>query len=44
MAGVRKTVGVYQRPEKRGINPRTAAIAIVVALAAAAGAAAVFLL
>jgi hypothetical protein len=44
MAGVRKTVGVYERPEKRGISPRAAAIAIVLAVAAACGAAALFFL
>ena len=44
MAGVRRTVGVYDRPKKRGINPRVAALAAVLAIAAAAGAAAIFLL
>lgn len=44
MAGVRKTVGVYERPEKRGRIPRTAVIAVVVAIAAACGLAAVLLL
>ena len=41
-AGVRKTVGVYERPQKSGITPRVAAIAIVLAVAAAGGAAALF--
>jgi hypothetical protein len=44
MAGVRRTVGVYDKPEKRAISPRLAVIAIVVAIAAASGAAAFFLL
>lgn len=44
MAGIRKTVGVYERPEKRGISPRAVAVAVVLAIAAASGAAALFLL
>jgi hypothetical protein len=41
-AGVRKTVGVYERPQKSRITPRLAALAVVLAVAAAAGAAALF--
>jgi hypothetical protein len=44
MAQLRKTVGVYERPKKRAINPRVAVIAAIVAIAAASGAAAIFLL
>jgi hypothetical protein len=44
MAGVRKTVGVYPRPERRGINPRVAALAVILAIAAASGAAAMYFL
>ncbi len=42
MAGLRKAVGVYQRPEKRGISARTAALALILAIAAASGAAALY--
>lgn len=44
MAGTRRTVGVYERPERRGISPRAAVIAVVLAVAAASGAAALLLL
>ena len=44
MAGVRKTVGVYERPQKRAISLRAAAVAAVLAVAAAGGAAALFFL
>lgn len=44
MAVVRRTVGVYERPGKRGISPRAAALAVVLAVAAASGAAALFFL
>jgi hypothetical protein len=43
VAQVRKTVGVYDRPEKRGISTRVALAAIAVAVAATAGAALYFL-
>jgi hypothetical protein len=44
MAGVRKTVGVYDRPAKRGISPRLVAAAVVLAVAAAAGAGVMYFL
>lgn len=44
MAGVRKTVGVYERPGKRGFPPRTLVVVLALVLAAASGAAALFLL
>ena len=43
MAGVRKTVGVYEKPERRGISARTVAVAVVLAIAALSGAAVVLL-
>jgi hypothetical protein len=44
MAQLRKTVGVYERPEKRTFSPRVVVIAAIVAIAALSGAAAIFLL
>ncbi len=44
MAGVRKTVGVYERPQKRRVSARAVALAAVLAAAAAAGGAALWLL
>ena len=39
---VRKTVGVYERPQKRGTSARAAALAAAVAIAAVAGVAVVY--
>ena len=41
MATVKKTVGVYERPEKRGVS-RATAIAVAVAIAAAGSALAAY--